>query len=333
VPVYDRTLLRSAGIEYPPEIRDLYLQLPDNLPQRVYTLSRDVTAAQSNPYDQAQAIQEYLRQFPYTTDLPAPPPVRDIADYFLFDLKKGYCDYFATTMVVLSRAAGIPARLVTGYASGHYDQSPNAIVVTEADAHSWPELYFPGYGWVEFEPTSSRSLTIESSHSGQYHLIPTQEPAGTSGNGIFRKNLSTQTVVLVLFAILTILLFARVWGRWRERTQPVNLSLERAYLAMRRSAAWLQRPAHWGDTPLETAGKMVQSLNLIQSVGWTGRNAINAQKEILDFTGIYSRAAYGSKPISDQDRIAGMELWRRLRVRLWLIRLGLHLHPQNRGKQ
>jgi transglutaminase-like putative cysteine protease len=78
-----------------------------------------------------------------------------VADYFLFDLKKGYCDYFATTMVVMARAAGIPARFVSGYSPGAYD-APNAqYVVRELNAHSWAEVYFTDIGWVEFEPTGS----------------------------------------------------------------------------------------------------------------------------------------------------------------------------------
>ena len=81
-----------------------------------------------------------------------------MVDYFLFDLKEGYCDYYATSMAILARAAGLPSRLVVGYASGDYDPANNRYVVTEADAHSWVEIYFTGRGWVEFEPTASLPL-------------------------------------------------------------------------------------------------------------------------------------------------------------------------------
>ena len=73
-----------------------------------------------------------------------------------FDLQKGYCDYYATSMMVLARAAGLPARMVIGYSSGSYDVGLEVYVVTEAQAHSWVEIYFPDYGWVEFEPTAGR---------------------------------------------------------------------------------------------------------------------------------------------------------------------------------
>ena len=77
-------------------------------------------------------------------------------DYFLFDLQKGYCDYYASSMVVLARASGLPARLVVGYIAERYDEDLQAYVISEAEAHSWAEIYFPGYGWIEFEPTGGR---------------------------------------------------------------------------------------------------------------------------------------------------------------------------------
>ena len=90
-------------MDYPQQIRQYYLQLPDDLPARVRNLAFEITVNQTNPYDQAAAIETYLRQYPYTLDVPAPPAGRDQADFFLFDLQQGYCDYYATTMVVLAR--------------------------------------------------------------------------------------------------------------------------------------------------------------------------------------------------------------------------------------
>ena len=130
-----------------------YLALPPGIPMRVLELASELTGGAPTPLDRIRIIESYLRKIPYTLDLPAPPVDRDIVDYFLFDLKKGYCDYYATAMVVMARAIGVPARLAMGYASGSYDSANQRYLVTEADAHSWAEIYFPGYGWVEFEPT------------------------------------------------------------------------------------------------------------------------------------------------------------------------------------
>lgn len=158
IPVVDVYTLRAAGQEYPDWVRARYLALPRSTPEPIKTLAIELTASEPTPYDRAKAIEGYLRTFPYTLDVPRPPSNRDVADYFLFDLKMGYCDYYATSMVVLARAAGLPARLATGYANGTYNLNSKRFVITEADAHSWVEVYFPKIGWVPFEPTANRPL-------------------------------------------------------------------------------------------------------------------------------------------------------------------------------
>ena len=150
--------LQRAGESYPPGIASRYLALPASLPARVRSLAAEITAQAANPYDKASAIEAYLRQIPYNLNIPMPPPGRDVADYFLFDLRQGYCDYYATAMVVMARSVGIPARLVIGYARGGYDPYQAQFIVTAADAHSWVEIYFPGIGWVEFEPTGNQPI-------------------------------------------------------------------------------------------------------------------------------------------------------------------------------
>ena len=155
-PVASTMELQEAGQDYPNWIRNRYLGLPDTVPERVVALARDITATEPTPYDRALAIETFLRRFPYTLDLPQPPLDQDITDYFLFVAKRGYCDYYASAMVVLSRAAGLPARLVTGYIGGYYDETLEAYLITADLAHAWAELYFPGYGWIVFEPTGGR---------------------------------------------------------------------------------------------------------------------------------------------------------------------------------
>ena len=152
--------LRDSPSVYPDWVRKQFLALPDSVPERVLALARDLTASERTAYDRALAIQNYLREFPYTLDIPVPPAGRDVADYFLFDLKQGYCDYYATSMVVLARAAGLPARLVVGYANGSYNFERAQYIVTENYAHSWVEIYFANIGWVEFEPTASQPAIL-----------------------------------------------------------------------------------------------------------------------------------------------------------------------------
>jgi hypothetical protein len=148
--------LAAAGEDYPDWIRERYLALPP-LPERVVELAREITGAAQTPYDKARAVEVYLRQLPYDLSVERPAS-GDVVDYFLFDVRKGFCDYYASAMAVLLRAVGVPTRLAVGYARGTYDQRTGEWVVTEQDAHAWVEVFFPGIGWVEFEPTPSQEV-------------------------------------------------------------------------------------------------------------------------------------------------------------------------------
>lgn len=155
VSVADVASLRAAGVEYPAWVRERYLQLPDTVTPRTRELAARLVseAGAVTPYDQAMVIQDFLRTLRYTEQIATPPRGRDLVDWFLFEQREGYCDYFASAMVVLLRAQGVPARWVRGYAGGDFDVERGVYVVRESAAHSWPEVYFPGFGWERFEPT------------------------------------------------------------------------------------------------------------------------------------------------------------------------------------
>ncbi len=144
--------LRPSPADYPVNIRQIYLQLPEVDP-RVTELAQQVTAGFDNPYDKAAALERYLRtQFGYTLDLPTEPEEDPIAE-FLFVRRKGHCEYFAAAMAVMLRTQGIPSRLVNGFLTGEYNDVGENYIVRASDAHTWVEVYFPGVGWVEFDPT------------------------------------------------------------------------------------------------------------------------------------------------------------------------------------
>lgn len=154
--VADAASLREASTDYPEWIAARYLQLPSTLPERVGELAREIAPPQGNPYDRAVAIQDFLRDtIEYREDIEAPPEDRDPIDYLLYESQEGYCNYFASAMVVMARAVGIPTRLVVGYAGGELAEETGMYVVRRRDTHAWVEAYFPGFGWVEFEPTAS----------------------------------------------------------------------------------------------------------------------------------------------------------------------------------
>ncbi len=148
-----------AGEEFAP-----YLQVPRALPERVGDLARRVTAEYEHPFDKAVALERYLAAMRYDLDTPAAPPGRDFVDFFLFDLQQGYCVYYATAMTVMLRELGIPARYVEGFAvspSADYtedDSGERVYSVLNSQAHAWVEAYFPGYGWLTFDPTPRADL-------------------------------------------------------------------------------------------------------------------------------------------------------------------------------
>ncbi|PGT20797.1 transglutaminase TgpA family protein [Bacillus cereus] len=139
-----------------------YTQLPESLPQRVKDLAANLTNDKDNRYDKVLAIEKYFtdNSFVYeTTNVLFPAKNQDYVDQFLFDTKSGYCNNFSTSMIVLLRSAGIPARWVKGFTEGTLDntianaEGENVYKIANNNAHSWVEVYFPGYGWIPFEPT------------------------------------------------------------------------------------------------------------------------------------------------------------------------------------
>ena len=157
------TQLRAAGQRYPADIREDYLQLPDSLPFRVRTLARDIVteAGATNPYDQASALERWLRvNIKYNDQINPPAPGQDGVDYVLFQTREGYCDYYASAFAVMARSLGLPARVVTGFAPGEYDGVRRIYEVRQYNAHTWAEVYFPDYGWIQFEPTASQPAIV-----------------------------------------------------------------------------------------------------------------------------------------------------------------------------
>lgn len=136
-----------------------YLQLPP-LEPRIAQLADSLTRGLSTRYDRARAIESYLRrEFGYTLELPATPRQTSL-DHFLFERRAGHCEYFSTAMAVLLRTLGIPARNVTGFLGGEWNEAGAYLAVTQNDAHSWVEVWFPELGWVPFDPTPAASRDL-----------------------------------------------------------------------------------------------------------------------------------------------------------------------------
>jgi transglutaminase-like putative cysteine protease len=152
LPITPAAELRDAPSVYPGPIVEVYLQLPA-LDPRVRALAAKATSAAKNEYDKALSVQRHLiSHYSYTLNLTG-PPTNDPVAQFLFERKSGNCEYFASAMTVMLRAVGIPARYVTGFLPGEYNDVGGDYIVRESDAHAWVEVFFPEYGWITFDPT------------------------------------------------------------------------------------------------------------------------------------------------------------------------------------
>lgn len=318
--------LRAAGGDYPDWIQARYLALPENISERVTELAHDLTATELTPYDRAVAIETHLRAtYPYTLEVPPPPTTLDIVDYFLFELRKGYCDYYATAMVVLARAAGLPARLAVGYAPGSYQAERAQYLVTEADAHAWVEIYFPNYGWIKFEPTAGRPPLARYVGEAEpwfpeeeYPPLGAAEPVSLTPPrppGRWFRVLGGGVLAVVLGSVLWSELDL-LWLRYRA---PRRAS-ETLYRRLRRWARRLDVELQPGDTPYEFAAALEARVTL-----WVERHPLAeweraALPEISELVEEYVRLHYQVLPETDVFASdAGWRNWRVLRWRLWLL--------------
>ncbi len=172
--------LRADRPNYPDWLVDRYMSIPAVVPKRVQNLAERIVqeAGASTAYDKAKAIETYLRtNYTYSTNITPPPNGTDRVSWFLFDAKEGYCEYYASAMVIMLREVGVPARLAGGYAPGEFDPNTGIYTIRESSAHSWPEVYFPSYGWIEFEPTPSQAVIVP----GLTAQEPTPAPTKDSG--------------------------------------------------------------------------------------------------------------------------------------------------------
>jgi protein-glutamine gamma-glutamyltransferase len=145
-------VLRAQTGSLPPGY-SVYLQLPPEITPRTHELARTITAGIATPYDKALAIKQWLiANLTYTLEL-EDPGEQEPVDFFLFDRKKGHCEYFASAFAVLARAVAIPTRQVNGFLGGEWNEYQGYVAVRAGDAHSWAEVYFPGAGWITLDPT------------------------------------------------------------------------------------------------------------------------------------------------------------------------------------
>lgn len=330
--VADASDLRRASAIEPGWVKDRYTRLPDQLPARVRDLAQQLTKGQPTPYDKALAVQDYLRTLRYTFEVPVPPSDRDFVDWFLFDLKAGYCDYYSSAFAVLLRSLGIPARVSAGYFTGQWEPSLKKYVVSEADGHSWPEVYFPDYGWVRFEPTPARPAVVRGDAAALLGpgavgegVTGTGDPfldefllqellAAQGGGGLGAARTSSGGPAPVVWALplgllaLAALALAFFWRRGLRGLAPEA----RAYVQVARLASWAGLGPQPGHTPQEFGRDLAQSVP-------------QARNDVDLVVGEYTRATYGRRPVQaiSDNRASLRAAWSRLRRHLlWRATLG-----------
>jgi len=320
--------LQAVGQEYPDWIRDRFLRLPDSVPDRVISLARDITATEPTPYDRAAAIESFLHEFPYTLDLAQPPQDQDITDYFLFSAKRGYCDYYATAMVVLSRAAGLPARLVTGYIGGYYVPSVDAYLITADLAHAWAEVYFPGYGWIIFEPTTNRPKIdrladpihkFSQDYASSFDpLVPEKTPLSLNWWPIIFAVLLFTPLVWFTALLLDDLILKHL---------PGEKQLPRIYRRIYRYAHRIGHSSLPGDTIYEFVDKLILSINKYGEGSKEAEWLFSAADQLREITRSYYLVLYspdGSSKINSRETAL---IYRTLRIRMWYLWLLVRAYP------
>ncbi len=154
-----------------PAHRPRYLQLPEDLPHRIRTLAQTWTAGRTTDYARAKAIEARLRT-DYRYDLSSPSGKSEQPlDDFLFESKRGHCEYYSTAMAVMLRTLDVPTRNVTGFIGGSYNRFGQFYAVRQGDAHSWVEVYVAGRGWVTFDPTPPGAALPQSDVEGAMAFI------------------------------------------------------------------------------------------------------------------------------------------------------------------
>ncbi|MCU1465966.1 MAG: hypothetical protein JWM72_1894 [Actinomycetia bacterium] len=248
IPVTETALRAPAGVTTPAQITQSYLSVNDGATTpRVRALAQQIAAGATNRFDKVRAFESWLgANTRYSLNAPLSPSGVDVVDNFLFNSRVGWCEQIASSLVMMARAAGIPARLVTGFVPGSRDSLTGRFLVRERDAHAWAEIYFPGIGWQGFDPTSSVPL------AGDAH-------AGGSWLSDARRNAVPLAITIAFVILLAVAAPEIVAGLRRRRARRASWSARALHRLERagRKAGRVRAPA---ETPREYAVALAERL-------------------------------------------------------------------------
>jgi transglutaminase-like putative cysteine protease len=323
--IADAASLRADSQDYPQWIQDKYLQVPDEITPETRALAAELTAGQDNAFDKAVAVRNYLRSnITYNDQIDAPPDGVEPVHYILFDRQEAYCNYYASSMIMMLRSQGVPARFVAGYTQGEWDDDSSSYRVRASNAHAWTEVFFPTYGWIPFEATASIPAGDRPDSLGnpgdafgsegpldetdrlpeEVELAPGENPglaelleergdqAGSSSRGSAFYWQAAIAAVLLLAAAVVLIYFNRT-------NQRVEGSVRKSYLRLANWAPWVGVTVQPAQTPYERADLL------------TG--AVPAGKEPLrSLTHQFVRQQFSRSRSTDED-FDPREEWRILR--------------------
>ncbi|WP_447978828.1 transglutaminase TgpA family protein [Candidatus Nitrospira bockiana] len=330
---------RAAAFAYPPEIQRHFLQLPELSP-RIAELAHAIADQATSPFAKTLAVRDHLlRAYRYTLDLPPEVSQTPLED-FLFTRKSGYCEHYATAMVVLLRTLGIPARLVTGFLPGEWNDFGHYYAVRQQDAHAWVEVYFPHSGWLTFDPTPS--LPFDLSNRVWRQLTGFVDTMRLKWDRLvvqysFRDQVSAvqglqQQSDRLRGWMSEVSDAVGVWrGRWSQPMRPGATLVMGGIVTAALLIAWLVHRVHKAirvDSPADVQiirlyQRMLDELashGLRKRAGWTPwefaryvcQQRAEAEPLVAALTDLYCRARFGREPVSDKDLEQAASLVRRL---------------------
>lgn len=269
-----------------------YLQLPEDLPERVRSKAAEIVGARSGPWEQATALATYLQHnYTYDLDVDFYPEGVDTADHFLFESQVGYCEQFATALCVMARSLNLPARYVTGYLPGEYNPFTGFYEIRARDAHAWVEIFIPGAGWIIFDPVPGENATPSLGEAEPERWL---FESLLEYLGLPEPVKRFAPVVVRLFVLLA--LAALAWGLLGRGASRQDLRLKRS--------------------PLEPYLRRAEALTAPRAPGETVRNWARrlGRAELSDLADVYEATLYRGRAVEAADYQTLEELLRGLKT-------------------
>ncbi len=296
------------------KIRQEYMQIPEGTTDRTIELADNITKGYNNDYDKAKAIEIYLKSnidYSYSTDLP--DDGEDIIDNFLFETKEGFCTYSATSMIIMLRSVGIPARYVKGFVIREKEKEDadnivlqnnnkkqeesknNKRTVTGYNAHAWVEAYLEGYGWLPFEPTSGFNF-VQETKKIDYFKKPQTDIEDTKIDDLTNKNVKekkipTSYIIIFLITLKLVISVLLITSRLRKHKQFYEISTTpNKIIKLFTKILMLMELVGYKRYPNQTIREYAKSIN--------GQLDVEGYN-LMELTKIYEIACYSNEVIED----------------------------------